>query len=376
MLLDKGGGMEIDMRRNKKIITERELELFRKHLVREEKAPGTIAKYIRDVSKLKAYARGRTLSKTLLLQYKKHLEDSGRYKASSINSYLVAVNHFCRVMGWAELCTRTIRVQRTAFETEEMELTMDEYRRLIRASVKMGDERTALIIQTLGSTGIRVGELQYIVVECLKSGVADVYNKGKVRRILLPSVLQQILKAYAEKCSIHKGPIFCTQQNHPIDRRNIWRRMKKVGDAAGIAESKVFPHNLRHLFAREFYKQTNDIVKLADVLGHSSIETTRIYIKSTGREHKQQLDRMNMVVEGGAWEAYGSGLDQVPDESRAIHTDQRHSKGQSDQNKTRENTAEENKTKESVTEKNTAEKKSEKSEAKEHETEEKMTKKN
>ena len=278
-------------------ITERELDIFRKHLVETEKAASTIQKYVRDICKLRDFAKGKNLSRPLVLRYKKYLKESGKYKASSINSFLIAMNHFCGVMGWNELCVKTIKVQRSVFEAEEMELSMHEYRNMVRAALKMGDETAALILQTIAGTGIRVSELCYIDAECLSDGIADIYNKGKIRRILLPSALQRALKKYAEKRGIRTGAVFLDKKDRPIDRRDVWKWMKKIAVAAGVPESKAFPHNLRHLFARQFYRQTGDIVKLADVLGHSSIETTRIYVKSTGREHKEQLDRMNMMIE-------------------------------------------------------------------------------
>ena len=291
------GQRKRENRMRQRKITERELDIFRKHLAETEKAANTIRKYVRDVCKLRDFAKGKNLSRQLVLRYKEHLKESGKYKASSINSFLIAMNHFCGVMGWNELCVKTIKVQRSAFETEEMELSMYEYRKMVRAALEMRDEIVALILQTIASTGIRVSELCYIDAECLSSGIADIYNKGKIRRILLPSALQRALKAYVERHGIHTGTIFLDKKGRPIDRRDIWKWMKKIAIAAGVPESKAFPHNLRHLFARQFYQQTGDIVKLADVLGHSSIETTRIYVKSTGREHKEQLDRMNMMIE-------------------------------------------------------------------------------
>lgn len=278
------------------MITEREIAHFEKSLKKAEKSLNTIQKYMRDVRKLQHFVNGRKLTKEVMVAYKKQLQESGNYKVSSINSFLTAANHFCNVMGWHEICVRTVKVQRTAFESEDRELTREEYEQLVQTALAQGDEKTALIMQTLAATGIRIGELQHITVDCLESGAIDVHNKGKVRRILLPSKLQALLKKYASDCEIKNGSVFCGKDHKPMDRRTIWRHMKKAAQAAGVPAEKVFPHNLRHLFAREFYRQTRDIAKLADVLGHSSIETTRIYIKSTGREHKEQLDRMDMIV--------------------------------------------------------------------------------
>ena len=282
-----------------KRITESEIARFESCLRKTEKSPNTIQKYVRDIHKLQHFANGRKLTKDMMVAYKKNLQESGNYKASSINSFVTAANHFCNVMGWHELCVRTVKVQQAAFESEDRELTKSEYGRLVQAALARGDEQTALIMQTLAATGIRVGELQHITVGCLKKGAVDVHNKGKVRRILLPSSLQKLLAKYAYTQKIVDGVVFCRKDHKNIDRRTIWRHMKQIAQAAGVPVEKVYPHNLRHLFAREFYKQTRDIAKLADVLGHSSIETTRIYIRTTGREHKEQLDRMDMVVSLG-----------------------------------------------------------------------------
>lgn len=281
----------------RKIITEYEIKKFKRYLLKAEKSLNTIEKYMCDIRKLQKYVQKKALTKQLLLQYKKQLEEQGQYKISSINSFITAINSFCTAMNWKELCIKTIRVQRTAFETEEKELTMQEYKRMVCIAIEQGHEQTALIIQTLAGTGIRVSELKYINVECLESGVVDVYNKGKVRRILLPSALQIILKKYAQEQNKESGIIFQNKRKQPIDRREVWYKIKKAAAAAHVPQSKAFPHNLRHLFAKQFYEQTGDIAKLADVLGHGSIETTRLYIRSTGKEHKQQLDMMNMIFD-------------------------------------------------------------------------------
>lgn len=278
-----------------KVITEREIIRFRQCLYKAEKSPSTIDKYVRDVRKLQQYANGRILTKTLMLEYKRDLEVSSTYKATSINSYIAAINQFCQAMHWNDLCIKTIKVQRTAFEPEEKELTMQEYKRLVTVAIRQNNLKTAMLLQTLAGTGIRVGELRHINVDCLEYGVADVYNKGKVRRILLPSALQKLLKEYVKKQDIKIGAVFQNKHHQPMDRREVWSRLKAIATSANVSSVKVYPHNLRHLFAREFYRQTGDIVKLADVLGHSNIDTTRIYVKSTGSEHRQQLDQMDMV---------------------------------------------------------------------------------
>lgn len=281
---------------DKRIITPAVIEHFREILKNDEKSKQTIEKYIRDIKKLMIYANGQEISKELLLNYKEHLEKCGKYKISSINSYIAAANHLCEVMGWTDIRVKMIKVQRETFVPENKEITIREYEKLIKTAYKKGDERLALIIETLGSTGIRISELGHITVESLKYGMADIYNKGKVRRILYPSELLKLLKEYVKERHMTHGSIFITSKGNTVNRSNVWRMMKKLCRAAGVNEEKVFPHNMRHLFARCFYKIKNDIAKLADVLGHSSIDTTRIYIKSTGKEHKRQLDKMNMVV--------------------------------------------------------------------------------
>lgn len=282
---------------NKKyILNDSAIKHFKKILINEEKKPQTIKKYIRDIIKLKEYADGQPITKELLINYKEYLKKECGYKTTSINSFLAVINTFAEEMGWHNLKIKMIKIQKETFVPEQKEITVDEYKKLIKAALKKGDERLALIIQTLGSTGIRISELNYITVESLKTGISDIYNKGKVRRILYPQALIDVLKEYSKKYHIKGGPIFRTRNNKAMDRSNIWRMMKNLCKETNVNPKKVYPHNMRHMFARNFYKIKKDIAKLADVLGHSSIETTRIYIKSTGREHKRQLDMMNMVI--------------------------------------------------------------------------------
>ena len=282
-----------------RIITKENVERFRNYLIYTEKSRQTIQKYLRDIRKFQQYAGNGELTKELLVKYKGYLEQNCHYKVSSINSYLAAVNQFCASMGWSDLRVKTIRVQQDAFAPENREMTQEEYARLVRTSTRLGKERLACLIQTLGSTGIRISELRYITVESLREGMTEIYNKGKMRRILYPGELSKLLKRYVKKEKIETGPIFRSRSGKPLDRSNIWRMMKRLSHAAKVNAAKVYPHSMRHLFARCFYKIKKDIAKLADVLGHSSIETTRIYIKSTGREHRRQLDRMRLVIGGG-----------------------------------------------------------------------------
>lgn len=290
------------------MITEERIEEYKEILIRTEKRSQTISKYLRDICKLKNYLDGRALTKDLMIQYKEHLENGGQYTPSSINSFLAAANSFCEQMGWVEIRITMIKIQKQAFVPEDKELTNAEYQKLVRTAMDQGKERLALILQALGSTGIRISELQFITVESLGKGMTDVYNKGKVRRILYPKELKKVLKEYAKKQEITSGCIFRTRTGKAVDRSNVWREMKKLCQDAGVSKKKVYPHSLRHLFARSFYKLKKDIALLSDVLGHSDISTTRIYIKSTGREHQRHLDRMNMVISG--WD--GNKKDRQP----------------------------------------------------------------
>lgn len=283
------------MSEDRRITKERKAQ-FREALHENERSRATIEKYMRDLEKLATFLGGEPLDKEKLIAYKNQLQEGGRYRTASINSFLAAANYFCQAMGWHDLHVRTIRTQKEAFREENKYLTQREYNRLIETAIKKGNHRLALIMQTIGSTGIRVSELQYIDVACVYNGMTDIRCKGKIRRILLPKSLQKLLKNYIREQRLAQGPVFCTASGRPIDRSNVWREMKSLCKLAGIDEQKVFPHNLRHLFAVCFYKMEKDIVKLADVLGHSNIETTRIYMKSTGEEHRRILDGMGMIL--------------------------------------------------------------------------------
>lgn len=280
----------------RRILTDERLKAFEHALIQEEKKLQTIQKYMRDIRKLADYLDGRELTKERLISYKEYLAKSGVYRVTSINSFLAVANHFCEMMDWNDLHVKLLKIQREVFIPENKELTVQEYERLIWTAMKRGNERLALLIQTIGSTGIRISELPYITVESLGSGMADIYNKGKMRRILYPSELVRLLQIYVRNKNITNGSIFCTESGKPMHRSNIWRDMKRLCQYADVDSEKVYPHNLRHLFARCFYKIKHDIAKLADVLGHCSIDTTRIYIKSTGKEHKRQLNQMHLVI--------------------------------------------------------------------------------
>ena len=279
----------------KRIITEPMLEKYKEYLKEEEKSRATISKYIRDIKKLLDYAGGREITKRLVLDYKEDLRINKKYKLSSIYSFLIAVNRFLEYMGWYGMRVKTYNIQREGFAPAGRDLSMQEYRKLVYAAKYKGKKRLAMVIQTICSTGIRICELSNITVDSVKQGIVDIYCKRKQRKVLLPKKLKNMLVKYIKENNINDGIVFCTSSGKALDRSNIWREMKALGGEANIVNEKVFPHNLRHLFAKTFYKIDKDIAKLADLLGHSSIETTRGYIMTTYEEHQKQLDSMELV---------------------------------------------------------------------------------
>ena len=269
------------------------IEEFASFLRKEEKSASTQEKYLRDVKAFWAYASGNEISKELMIEWKKKLVEQG-YAVRSINSMLASVNSLLDYLGLSTWKVKNIRTQRQTYCTEDKELTKAEYFRLLQASRK--NEQINLVIQTICSTGIRVSELQYFTVEAIQRGKVTVDCKNKIRTILVPGKLKNLLLNYAKRCGITVGQIFVTKTGKPLNRSNIWSAMKKLCNLASVNPSKVFPHNLRKLFARTFYRVEKDIAKLADILGHSSINTTRIYIMSTGTEHRRKIERLGLVV--------------------------------------------------------------------------------
>lgn len=280
-----------------KKITEKLLEKFKEYLYEEEKSTATINKYICDLGKLVKYANGWELNKKLIVGYKEYLQNKGCYKSGSINSFLAAANCFFQFMDWNDLKVKTIKLQKKIFMPNNKDLSKEEYKKLINAAEKSGKIKLAMIIQTLCAIGLRVSELSFITVKSVNEGIIVVYCKGKERQILIPKALQTKLLYYIHKNGTKKGIVFCTRNGNPIDRSNIWREMKSICQKAGVEQEKVFPHNLRHFFAKTFYHSCKDIARLADILGHSSIETTRIYIMTTSSEYQKQLDGMELVIE-------------------------------------------------------------------------------
>ena len=277
------------------IIDETMVEKFKEHLRLEEKSENTIEKYVRDVRAFCNYVNGRTVSKEITIEYKQALLEKG-YAVRSINSMIASLNSFFLFISRTDLIIKTIKEQHQLFCSEEKELSKEEYTRLVSAAKSKGNWRLSLIIQTICGTGIRVSELKYITVEAVERGEAVVLCKGKRRSVFIVKALQKMLLKYIKAQKIKTGSVFVTKKGKPINRTNIWRDMKNLCEEAGVNPKKVFPHNLRHLFARVFYGIEKDIAKLADILGHSSINTTRIYIISTGSEHRQGMEGMRLVV--------------------------------------------------------------------------------
>lgn len=266
---------------------------FAGYLCHEEKSAATQEKYLRDVQAFCAYADGKEITKELVIAWKKDLVAQG-YAVRSVNSMLASINSFLNFIGLSACKVRNIRTQRQTYCAEEKELTKAEYQRLLAASRK--NEQLNLVIQTICGTGIRVSELRYFTVEAVRRGEVTVDCKNKTRTILVPGKLKTMLLNHAKRRSITAGAIFVTRRGKTLNRSNIWAAMKKLCDAAGVKPSKVFPHNLRRLFARTFYSIEKDIAKLADILGHSSINTTRIYIMTTSAEHRRKIEHLGLVV--------------------------------------------------------------------------------
>lgn len=270
------------------------LKAFEAHLAENEKSAATRRKYTRDIGGFAAFAQNRPLDKALILAYKAELERS--YAVTSANSMLAALNAFLRFMGRHDLCVKQFRVQKKAYCPEEKELSKEEYQRLLQAAGRKRNERLSLLIQTICGTGIRVSELQFITLEAVRKGEATVSCKGKIRTVFIVSALRKKLLKYAKTQGISAGMLFVTRSSKAMNRSNIWKEMKALCKQAGVSPEKVFPHNLRHLFARTFYGIEKDIAKLADILGHSNINTTRIYIMTSGAEHRRKLERMHLIL--------------------------------------------------------------------------------
>lgn len=275
-------------------LNEAMIDEFRLRLEEEEKSSATIDKYIRDVRTFFAYAGvAESINKTTMIAYKEYLIT--KYAAASVNSMLTSVNIFLKEMNWHDCVVKILKIQKEAFRAKERDLTKEEYYRLVRTAEKKGNIRLSLIMQTIGSTGIRISELKYITVAAINLGYASVCSKGKRRTVLLPEALCQKLKHYVREKKIQRGSVFVTRTGKNVDRSNVCHEMKALGREAGVMKKKIFPHNLRHLFALTYYRVKKDISHLADLLGHSNINTTRIYTLVSGEEQAKQIEFLGLV---------------------------------------------------------------------------------
>ena len=272
-------------------ISTNSLMSFERYLTKEEKSRATVEKYLRDVRSFFRFSNTGSISKEQMIAYKEYLTD--RYAPASVNSMLISLHSFLRYIGQQDCCVKLLKIQRQIFAKEEKELSCQEYQRLVKAA---GNTRLSFVLRTICGTGIRVSELEYITVEAVREGKAVVSCKNKTRVIFIPATVQKILSKYIKKSCLKTGSVFIGKNGKPLNRKNIWRDMKGLCSRAGVARCKVFPHNLRHLFARTFYRGEKDIVRRADLLGHSSINTTRIYTIENGRLHRDCLERVQICL--------------------------------------------------------------------------------
>lgn len=282
------------MKKKQPMVTIQLIEKYINHLMEEEKSVATLKKYRHDLNELHNYLQGMLLTKSILIEWKKYLIE--KYAPSTVNSMLIAVNGYLRFFSWHDLSMKLLKIQKPLFSDENKELTREEYARLVMTASKRSNARLSLILQTICATGIRVSELKFITIEAVQTGRTEISNKGKRRVIFLPQQLRKLLRKYAQKHGKISGPVFTTRTGKPLDRSNIWRDMKALCTEAKVAPEKVFPHNLRHLFARTFYSLEHDLSRLADILGHSSIVTTRIYTAESGTVHARQMGRLGLVI--------------------------------------------------------------------------------
>ena len=275
-------------------LTESLVRKYLTYLQEQEHSPHTISKYAHDIGALLTYLDGSPITKAALIGWKEHLVTA--LAPASVNSMLVAANGFLQFCGWPDLKIKLLKIQKSVFVDEEKELSRAEYERLVNAAKMQENERLALVLQTICATGIRVSELCFITAEAVNIGRTEIANKGKRRIVFLPRKLRKLLSIYLHKQGKTSGPVFTTRSGKPLDRSNIWRDMKALCKSAGVDPKKVFPHNLRHLFARVFYAIDHDLSRLADILGHSSITTTRIYTAECGIVHAQQIERLDLII--------------------------------------------------------------------------------
>ena len=277
-----------------RIIKEFSITSFKEYLLNEEKSGATIEKYIRDINAFLLWLSGKAIDKSVVLEYKDFL--MSKYAPTSVNSVLSSLNSFFTFNQWYELRVKAIKIQKQIFVSKEKELTKAEYERLLCAAKHKRNRRLYYLMQTICSTGIRVSELRFITVEAVKTGTASINCKGKMRKVFLPKQLCKILRGYIKENNIKSGSVFVSRSGKPLDRSNIWADMKSLCEFANVSRNKVFPHNLRHLFARTYYTLQKDVVRLADILGHSSVNTTRIYTMETGEVHRMQIQKLGLLL--------------------------------------------------------------------------------
>ena len=275
-------------------VTMEQIDEYAAYLLEQERSDATVQQYKHNLREICRQLEGHPLTRTRVIEWKNVL--CRQLAPATVNCILTVFNGFLQFIGWPEYKVRLLKIQKNLFFDENKELTQKEYERLIRAAEQENNERLSLIIQTICSTGIRVSELKFITVESAQTGRAEICNKGKRRLIFLPDKLCRVLRKYLQKQKITAGAVFVTRSGNPVDRSNIWREMKALCESAEVEPRKVFPHNLRHLFARTFYSREKDISRLADILGHSSVSTTRIYTAESGKIHQKQIERMGLVI--------------------------------------------------------------------------------
>lgn len=277
-----------------KKITNELVKKYEEYLFEEEKATATIEKYIRDVVCFMNWLGGRGIEKAVVMEYKNILIEN--YAPKSVNSILSSLNIFFDYSGWYECKIKAVKIQKQIFARTEKELTKGEYERLLKVAKEKKNDRLYYLMQTICATGIRISELRFISVTAVKTGKAEINCKGKLRTVFLPKQLCKMLKEYVSRHSITEGSVFVTRTGKPIDRSNVWSDMKRLCESAGVSKDKVFPHNLRHLFARTYYSLQKDIVRLADILGHANVNTTRIYTMETGNIHRKQMEKLGLLL--------------------------------------------------------------------------------
>ncbi len=275
-------------------ITNELIQKFKEYLIDEEKSSYTLEKYIRDITAFVEWCKETELNKSVVLEYKQEIIE--KYAPASVNSILSSLNSFFAYNEWYDLKVKALKIQRQIFASKDKELTKAEYERLLVAAKQKKNQRLYYLMQTICATGIRVSELKAITVSAVKSGQASINCKGKMRIVILPKQLCKMLKDYIKQNNIKSGSVFVSKNGKPLDRSNIWSDMKKLCESAGVSKDKVFPHNLRHLFARTYYSIQKDVVRLADILGHSNVNTTRIYTMETGEIHRKQIQRLGLLI--------------------------------------------------------------------------------